>query len=964
MTLVHPIPTQWQEDISRLKILLRRALTSSFALFFVNVEDQVVEDTLTRALRDEFPETRIADFAFERYEPSLRTYLSRYAPSNVQIVLLHGLDRLPDHARQAALQTLNRERDVLGEFGCSYVVFLTPEIVHEFSRWASDFWDCSSGYLEFRDPERQHFKAQLLSARLDYLRALQARFAPVELRGILPLSASPQVDLEAIFVEPSVIVQRESRRFRDEPSPEAETLLFRKLLRPRQRILILGAPGAGKSILLRYIAVMLAQGPVVAAKHFSIGADIDWFPILLPLAAYAAALAEQPALPLYDFLPRYLASRELGTPDLLQPLLLEELQKGRGVIMLDGLDEIPTAGQRHEVVERIRDFAQRFPENIYLITSRVAGYERAAVGEDFGLLTIADLEWSQRQKLVRKWCQATLPSNEGDVSSAGAGQRAAEALAENLLAMVEREPYLDALSSSPLLLTILTNVYLRGESLPQRRGELYRITTSALIETWSLERSVSGRPVVSRLDTQILDERRVVELLGPLAFWLHQSRPTGVISRHEMVRRLADYMVQREGMTEDRAWRIAEEFASVVQEKMGLLVEREPDKFAFIHRTFQEYLAARYLATRRDIDELALERLQDPNWEEVLVLVGDVLQGEYFDDYIRALLGAGLTDSTTGQNVVLAGRCLYSAGLHLTGTPLGQDVLTALTRLVENPAIPFERRLSGGEVLGNLDDPRAGQMVKIPAGSFTMGITAEELAHYKEPSPLRRLLERCAPAHEVDVAEFYIDRYPVTHAQYAHFIQERGYEREEFWSVEGWQWLAEQRRKEPGYWQEYRWNRPNYPVIGVSWYEAEAYAKWAGKRLPTEAEYEKAARGTDVRTWPWGNTWLEDSANAEAKLGQLTPIGIYPKGCSPYSVMDMAGNVWEWTADWFAPYNDPAQQEELKVLRGGAWNTDREQLRCAVRLMSEPGARVGSVGFRCAADIAPTSQGPEEHSDA
>jgi formylglycine-generating enzyme required for sulfatase activity len=107
-----------------------------------------------------------------------------------------------------------------------------------------------------------------------------------------------------------------------------------------------------------------------------------------------------------------------------------------------------------------------------------------------------------------------------------------------------------------------------------------------------------------------------------------------------------------------------------------------------------------------------------------------------------------------------------------------------------------------------------------------------------------------------------------------------------------------------------------------------------------------------LRIWPWGNVWRDDAANAKAEMGQLTPIGIYPKGQSPYGIMDMAGNVWEWVADWFAPYDDPEQQDlRSKVLRGGAWNTDREQLRCTVRLMSEPGSRIGSVGFRCASDI-------------
>jgi formylglycine-generating enzyme required for sulfatase activity len=478
---------------------------------------------------------------------------------------------------------------------------------------------------------------------------------------------------------------------------------------------------------------------------------------------------------------------------------------------------------------------------------------------------------------------------------------------------------------------------------------LYRVATAALTETWGLERSVSGRPVLTYLDERLLDEHRIVELLGPVAFWMHQAHPDGLVSQHELTRRLVDYFTQQEGMSQDRSWRIAEEFVSIIQERSGLLVEQETGHFAFVHRTFEEYLAARYLSTRRNVNEQALALLADPNWEEVLVLVGDVLQGEYFDDYVQALLDASVPPDVAGQNVLLAGRCLNSAGQHLTETALGHQVLHALADMIENPDIVLERRQSGGEVLGELGDFRAQRTVEIPGGPFLMGVSEAELAEHPTPGQLRRLLERSAPAHQVDVPAFCIDRYPVTHAQYHRFAEDGGYEREELWSEAGWEWLSQQSRKLPAYWEEYRWNRPNYPVTGVSWYEAEAYARWAGKRLPTEAEWEKAARGTDGRRWPWGDTWKGETANAEADLGQLTPVGIYPRGASPYGVLDMAGNVWEWTADWFTPYDDPQNKSDrLKVLRGGAWNVERERTQCAARILSGPGTRGGGVGFRCA----------------
>ncbi len=193
--------------------------------------------------------------------------------------------------------------------------------------------------------------------------------------------------------------------------------------------------------------------------------------------------------------------------------------------------------------------------------------------------------------------------------------------------------------------------------------------------------------------------------------------------------------------------------------------------------------------------------------------------------------------------------------------------------------------------------------------------------------------------------DYYMDMYPMTNKAYKKFIGAGGYKTQKYWSDEGWTWKENDHVNRPEFWTDSIWNQADHPVVGVSYYEAEAYASWAGKRLPTEQEWEKAARGTDGRKYPWGNAFDTTKCNSGGGcFDATTPVTTYPKGISPSGCFDMAGNVWEWCASWYDADKD------TRVLRGGSWYTHPSNLRSAYRYRYAPTLRGAFHGVRCAQD--------------
>ncbi|MEL6382465.1 MAG: SUMF1/EgtB/PvdO family nonheme iron enzyme [Cyanobacteria bacterium J06626_18] len=243
-------------------------------------------------------------------------------------------------------------------------------------------------------------------------------------------------------------------------------------------------------------------------------------------------------------------------------------------------------------------------------------------------------------------------------------------------------------------------------------------------------------------------------------------------------------------------------------------------------------------------------------------------------------------------------------------------------------------------------------MVLIPSGKFEMGST------------LLDALDNERPSHWITIKDYWLDCTPVTVADYAAFMAAGGYQNSQWWRPEGWTWVQKQGITQPLYWQNTSATWEDTPVCGVSWYEADAYSCFVGKRLPTEAEWEYAAHWQPeqdcMQLYPWGDAPLAaDRGNFGSSRGGVTPVGAYPKGRSATGCDDLLGNVWEWTNSCFegypdfVPYPYPGYSQTYfddkhRVLRGGSWATRPWVLRPTFRNWYHPWIRQIFSGFRCA----------------
>ncbi len=379
---------------------------------------------------------------------------------------------------------------------------------------------------------------------------------------------------------------------------------------------------------------------------------------------------------------------------------------------------------------------------------------------------------------------------------------------------------------------------------------------------------------------------------------------------------------------------------------------------------YEELWLLRNIAGHRPIDpklDDIYNAFEHPRWERPsLPLLGPLQARAYMSD-VRSRSLDVLEDVEFDPLTRLLDRG-YVYGMVVQHEHMHDETMLATIQLMRDR--PYDPAKTAPRAQAQVSQ----DMVFVPGGAFDMGTSLEPWAFDNE-----------RPEHPVDVAPFWIDRTPVTNARYIEFIEAGGYDDPRHWTETGWKWRQETAKTKPGFWSDNAgaWTvsrfgtlvevDPDEPVQHVSWYEADAFARWAGKRLPTEEEWEKAAsswpEGNKSR-FPWGNAEASDNY---ANLGQTAfgpaQVGAYPQGASAYGCHQMLGDVWEWTSSDFQPYpgyewfpyreySEVFYGTDYKVLRGGSWATHISSVRNTFRNWDYPIRRQIFCGFRCAQDAA------------
>ena len=833
-----------------------------------------------------------------------------------------------------------------------------------------------------------------------YLDWMAGRYGSPQLRGVEKKERNlPLITLEKVYISLRAVPDpdrqerapdRPARRGHSEMSLDdarAEPVDMSTLLRDNPRLVITGAPGCGKTTYLYVIASTLARG--LLTGQTAEAEALLGLPAPLPLPIYISLgdynryrldpkRADDPEHGTIWGYARHMLIRQLSALRLPRDFFERVLTRGQAcVFLLDGLDEVVEERHRQNVSADVEDLSYIADIGRVVVTSRTRAYTgESRLPPTFRRAEVQPMTPEQVDLLAARWCGAVYDEVAGPTETAQLHGEIARLETHRRARGEERR-----LADTPLLVTIIAIVHYNEKQLPQQRAALYHSCVHVLLADTHHAKG-DARYDLEDWGGSEEDKRELLTLLG--FNMMSAGRKAGrTVEEKTLKQWLRPRVARRKGEAE--ADRALGDFLRVMAERASLLNERDR-VYEFIHLSFQEYLCATYLAHEMPDNAAIVDFLLrdgyilDSWWRETILLTPGHMSIDSRTAPL-ALLDRLIALPPVDATALAAAELAASAYLELNfpDEPAHKALADRLAALLTNDKLTATTplRAAAGLALGRLGDPREDVnapvpvTVLIPQGKFIMGSERREgQPGYDE---LSRWEDEATPQgtrFELELPDYLIGKYPVTVAQFRRFIEDRGYERQAYWTPEGWARREQENWTAPRLWDDPMWTVDNHPVVGVSWYEAVAYCNWLtatnpGRRfrLPDEAMWEKAARGTDGRRWPWGNEWDATKLNAEGTIGRTSAVGIFPAGSRQVNdkgerIYDCAGNVWEWCSGpgygsganypfTLRPYQEDLHVEiDTRALRGGSWGSLDRDSRAAFRYIGDPGLGYYYVGFR------------------
>ncbi len=724
---------------------------------------------------------------------------------------------------------------------------------------------------------------------------------------------------------------------------------------------IFGEPGAGKTTSLKKLQhLILTQGPESA------GLPKGTVPVFLRLRRIDRELLQEQN----EQAPARFIQQELdmNAPNCFKKDFGERLWKrGNLLLLLDGLDEL--------VDEDARSAACRFIENCILsnkrrgircvVSCRLTGYGgKVRLSGRFLCLDVRPLNDELQKLLIKSWFKAARRQSVVLKSKYPEADIRSESQAEELIKSLKSEQYsvrqIGTLVANPLLLTLLCSVNLQRGNIPVRRTEYYRECMLVLLQRWPQEKE----------NAPVLDINDALEVLRNLAFILHDSERKEDVTQVEfrnIVQPLLQHMKHRIQQLPQ-----PEDLLNWFHKQAGILSRYAENQYGFMHLGIQEYLTAVHAAKagERQVKALA-HKLGDDWWKEPILLMLGLPEHNVFKPFMIEVVKS---DALTAQHDLLQ-QCLNET--HALDADVFIEVLQnekestekkeAILRLFMNRNIRAVD--SAAQNLVHHSEKRLAELARrfcpveeMPAAR-RRGLTEKGQDFTDKICGIRFLHVRAGrfkmgddngnewekPEHQVRLSPYWLAETPVTNQQYEVFLKATGYQ-------------------EPTYWRDRKYSDPRQPVVGVNWFDACEFCKWLKEKikldvtLPTEAQWEFAARGIDSYTYPWGNNLPDETRASYSKNSgnKPAPVGSFPAGKGPFGHLDLAGNVWEWCLDRWSENAYEKRKEEVadpitsdgdkdwRALRGGGWS-DASYLRSSYRNRDHAGDRRRSIGFRVGA---------------